>query len=96
MSKLSNMLSMTKLTDDVPTPGTSSSSVGKMAPAGEILRSGDYFRLRSVKFPALEVGVTNVRLENDYFYLGFAKVTKVHDRSNVLSNQVFIFVAFLG
>ena len=74
LSKLSHMLSATKLTDTA-TPGTSNSTVARMARPGEILRSGDYFRLRNVKFPDMEVGVTNVRLENQYFYLGFAGVS---------------------
>lgn len=73
LSKLSHMLSSVKPAES-PTPGTSSSTISKILPAGEILRSGDYFRLRSVKFPDMEIGVTNVRLENDFFYMGFAKV----------------------
>ena len=46
----------------------------KLAPNGEILRIGDVFRLRSVKYPEFEFGVTNVRLQDDFFYMGLAKV----------------------
>jgi hypothetical protein len=96
LSKLSNMLSMSKLTDDAPTPGTSSSTIGKIAPLGEILRSGDYFRLRSVKFPDVEIGVTNVRLEKDYFYLGFAKVTNefIESDDSQVQPLYFIFIYY--
>lgn len=61
--------------DNSATPGTSISTIARIVAKGEPLRSGDYFRLRSVKFPEMEIGVTNVRLENDFFYLGFAKVS---------------------
>jgi hypothetical protein len=44
---------------------------------GEILRPGDVFRLRSLKYPEFSFGVTNVRLENDFFYMGLAKVNKL-------------------
>lgn len=40
----------------------------------KILRVGDVFRLRSVKFPEYEMGVTSVRIKDDYFYLGLRKV----------------------
>ncbi len=46
----------------------------KIVDRGEILRVGEYFRLRSVKFQDMELGVTNVRQENDFFYMGLAKV----------------------
>jgi len=39
-----------------------------------ILRTGDTFRLRSVKFPKFELGITNVRLRDNYYYLGLRKV----------------------
>ena len=40
------------------------------------VRFGDVFRLRSVKFPGFELGVTGVRLTDDYFHLGLRKVPK--------------------
>jgi hypothetical protein len=83
------MLSMTKINEDTPTPGTSSSTIGKIAPSGEILRAGDYFRLRSVKYPDVEIGVTNVRLEKDYFYLGFAKVMDLYKNYEKLLSSLF-------
>lgn len=56
------------------TPG---SPDGHVVEKGEILRPGDVFRLRSLKYPEFSFGVTNVRLENDFFYMGLAKVTAV-------------------
>lgn len=35
---------------------------------------GDTFRLRSVKFPDYELGITNTRINNEYCYLGLRKV----------------------
>lgn len=40
----------------------------------EILRGGDTFRLRSVKFPLYELGVTSVRLKDDHFHVGLRKI----------------------
>ncbi len=40
-----------------------------------ILRPGDYFRLRSVKFPNFELGLTSVKLRDEYCYLGLRKVS---------------------
>lgn len=39
-----------------------------------ILRHGDFFRLRSVKFPEYELGVTIDRVKDDYCYCGLRKV----------------------
>jgi hypothetical protein len=39
-----------------------------------VLRTGDSFRLRSVKFPDFELGVTGERLTGEYFLLGLKKV----------------------
>jgi len=39
-----------------------------------VLRAGDVFRLRSVKFPGFELGVTGVRLTDDFFHLGLRKI----------------------
>ena len=39
-----------------------------------VLRSGDAFRLRSLKFPGYEMGITNVKTKEDYSYLGLRKV----------------------
>ncbi len=38
------------------------------------LRTGDIFRLKSVKFPEMELGVTGERLTGEYFLLGLKKV----------------------
>lgn len=46
-----------------------------------ILRTGDSFRLRSVKFPKFELGITNVRLRDNYCYLGLRKVAGDHQPS---------------
>lgn len=39
-----------------------------------ILRPGDVFRLRSVKFPDFELGLTSVKLRDEYCYLGLRKM----------------------
>jgi hypothetical protein len=39
-----------------------------------VLRTGDLFRLRSVKFPEFELGVTGERLTGEYFLLGLKRV----------------------
>lgn len=39
------------------------------------LRPGDMFRLKSVKFPGYELGITSVKLKDDYYYLGLRKVS---------------------
>lgn len=39
------------------------------------LRTGDSFRLRSVKFPDYEMGVTSVKLRDEFCYVGLRKVT---------------------
>ena len=38
------------------------------------VRPGDYFRLKSVKFPGYELGITSVKLKDEYYYLGLRKV----------------------
>ena len=40
-----------------------------------VLRPGDMFRLRSVKFPDFELGITSVKLKDEFCYLGLRKVT---------------------
>jgi hypothetical protein len=40
-----------------------------------VLRTGDLFRLRSVKFPEFELGVTGDRLTGEYFLLSLKKVS---------------------
>lgn len=42
------------------------------------LRPGDLFRLRSVKFPEFELGITSVTLRDEFCYLGLKKVSHVH------------------
>jgi hypothetical protein len=39
-----------------------------------VLRPGDLFRLRSVKFPDFELGLTSVKIRDEYCYLGLRKV----------------------
>ena len=38
------------------------------------VRPGDYFRLKSVKFPGYELGITSVKLKDEYYSLGLRKV----------------------
>jgi hypothetical protein len=40
-----------------------------------VLRPGDMFRLRSVKFPEFELGITSVKLKDEFCYLGLRKVS---------------------
>jgi hypothetical protein len=42
--------------------------------ADKILRPGDIFRLRNVKFPDFELGLTGVKIRDEYCYLGLRKV----------------------
>lgn len=39
-----------------------------------ILRCGDFFRLRSLKFPEFELGITHEKIRDDFCYLGLRKV----------------------
>lgn len=65
-------------------PGTKHNSPKHAAPAAvdpekvveqdPSLRPGDLFRLKSVKFPGYELGITSVKLKDDYYYLGLRKV----------------------
>ena len=43
-------------------------------PDDNILRAGDSFRLRNVKFSEYELGVTSVKIKDNYCYLGMRKV----------------------
>jgi hypothetical protein len=38
-----------------------------------VLRPGDIFKLRSVKFPDFELGLTSVKVRDEYCYLGLRK-----------------------
>lgn len=46
----------------------------QQAPMDNILRPGDMFRLRSVKFPDFELGLTSVKVRDEYCYLGLRKM----------------------
>ena len=39
-----------------------------------VLRAGDHFRLRSMKFPDFELGVTSDKIKDDFCYLGLRKI----------------------
>ena len=51
------------------------------------LRTGDLFRLRSVKFPEYELGITSKKIEGDGCYLGLhkakAKQSGAEDDGNI-------------
>ena len=49
--------------------------------ADAVLRLGDTFRLRSMKFPEYELGVTSDKIKDDYCYLGLRKVAEESDGS---------------
>lgn len=42
-----------------------------------VLHIGDVFRLRSIKFPEFELGITSERLNVDNCYLGLRKVCRL-------------------
>ena len=44
------------------------------AQVGETVRTGDAFRLRSVKFPEYELGITNKKIRDEFCYLGLRKI----------------------
>ncbi|KAJ1440499.1 hypothetical protein B484DRAFT_149131 [Ochromonadaceae sp. CCMP2298] len=50
------------------------------------MRPGDKFRLKSVKYPGFELGITNVQLHDDYFHLGLRKVDPRHPLTTPLTN----------
>lgn len=41
----------------------------------DMIKPGDTFRLRSLKFPEFELGLTSVKIRDDYCYLGLRKVS---------------------
>lgn len=49
-------------------------SVDESANKNDILCNGDSFRLRSLKFPDYELGVTSVKIKDNFCYLGLRKV----------------------
>lgn len=49
-------------------------STGGTKDVDNVIRPGDMFRLRSVKFPEYELGITSVKLKDEYCYLGLRKV----------------------
>lgn len=44
------------------------------ASSDSVLRAGDVFRLRSVKFPEYELGLTSIKIRDEYCYLGLRKI----------------------
>jgi len=64
----------------VPASGASAACAAIAAAAAQsqvgddTLYTGDSFRLRSVKFPGYELGITHVKLRDEYCYLGLRKV----------------------
>ncbi len=53
---------------------SSSKETPQQAPMDNVLRPGDTFRLRSVKFPDFELGLTSVKVRDEYCYLGLRKM----------------------
>ena len=51
------------------------------------LRTGDSFRLRSVKFPEYEMGVTSVKLKDEFCYVGLRKVNSIDLNRSYSSRQ---------
>ena len=57
-----------------------STTSDKSDPDDNILRAGDSFRLRNLKFPEYELGVTSVKIKDNYCYLGMRKVIPLSKR----------------
>lgn len=55
-------------------PVPSAAEAEKVVEQDPSLRPGDMFRLKSVKFPGYELGITSVKLKDEYYYLGLRKV----------------------
>ena len=55
-------------------PSTKQNKVPLPIDTDAILRAGDSFRLRSMKFPEYELGVTSDKIKDEYCYLGLRKV----------------------
>lgn len=53
---------------------STSNTIGGQGSADDVLYTGDTFRLRSVKFPDYEFGITNSRINDDHCYTGLRKV----------------------
>jgi hypothetical protein len=68
--------SMMNISKHAPTP---MDAKGKPSPidSDAILKSGDSFRLRNMKFPDYELGVTSDNIKGDYCYLGLRKIDAV-------------------
>jgi hypothetical protein len=56
-----------------------------------ILRPGDLFRLKSVKFPDFELGLTSTKIRDNYCYLGLRKVNLL-----ILCLSLLYFLYFSG
>lgn len=67
--------------DKIAVPGMSMissslrESLAQQRDADNILRPGDLFRLRSVKFPDFELGLTSRKIRDEYCYMGLRKVS---------------------
>ena len=72
-----SMMNISKQVNFAPETKSKSSSP---IDADAILRTGDMFRLRSMKFPDYELGVTSDKITGDYCYLGLRKVDAVDDK----------------
>ncbi len=53
------------------------SGIGGNTSNDDLLFTGDTFRLRSMKFPEYELGITNSRINEDNCYVGLRKVNSM-------------------
>lgn len=53
------------------------SNISNVKITDDVLKSGDSFRLRSLKFPDYEMGVTSVKLKDQFCKLGLREFVKV-------------------
>jgi hypothetical protein len=58
----------------VPPPAEAAALEKTVVEQDPSLRPGDMFRLKSKKFPGYELGITSVKLRDEYYYLGLRKV----------------------
>jgi hypothetical protein len=65
-----------KIKENISLSSTKEPSQLQQGPMDNILRPGDMFRLRSVKFPDFELGLTSVKVRDEYCYLGLRKMNE--------------------
>ena len=75
LSKIKDKMnsSMMNVRSGLASPSPAAASTKVIEPDA-VLRAGDHFRLRSMKFPDFELGVTSDKIKDDFCYLGLRKI----------------------